>query len=99
MKNLLLAKQAAFIAPGEKLPATHVFQHHISVTDRNPIRQTYRTYPPLYREFINQEVQKLLAQGIIQPSRSQNALPLVLVTKKNGEKRVCIDARLRNKHV
>lgn len=47
------------------------------------------------------EVQKtiddLLAQGIIKPSDSPYASPIVLVRKKNGELRMCVDYRALNK--
>lgn len=42
-------------------------------------------------------IQDLLSKGIIRPSKSDYASPLVLVEKKNGEKRLCVYYRALNK--
>lgn len=41
----------------------------------------------------------LLAKGIIRNSNSEYAFPIVLVCKKNGEYRMCIDYRTLNKYI
>ena len=47
--------------------------------------------------FIKEEIQRLLDAGLIAPSRSQWTSPVVVVEKKNGKKRLCVDYRKLNK--
>ena len=46
---------------------------------------------------IKKQVQELLDQGFIRPSTSSCGSPIVLVRKKDGSWRMCIDFRALNK--
>ena len=48
-------------------------------------------------EEIKKQVQDLLDQGVIRPSSSPCGSPIVLVMKKDGTWRMCIDYRALNK--
>lgn len=48
------------------------------------------------KERVKKIVEELLSQGIIRQSSSEYASPIVLVTKKSGEPRMCIDYRALN---
>ena len=58
---------------------------------------------PIYRHFvlendeIKRQIQELLQKGHIQPSSSPYGSPIVLVQKKDGTWRLCIDYRALNK--
>ena len=45
---------------------------------------------------VKKELDKMLAEGIVQPSHSPWASPIVLVEKKNGNVRFCVDYRKLN---
>ena len=48
------------------------------------------------QEFIKDEVDRMVEHNLIQPSESPWASPVVLVRKKNGKLRFCIDYRKLN---
>lgn len=55
-----------------------------------------RRLAPSRRAIVTKEVQRLLKENIIRPSTSPYAAPIVLVPKKNGETRMCVDYRRLN---
>ena len=75
---------------------TDVVKHEITVTTDAPVAQPYRRIPPSVLGEVKQHLQDLLARGIIQPSASPYASPIVLVRKKSGELRMCVDYRKLN---
>lgn len=90
-----------------------IFQEYPSVLDETSTVKTgelklrlitpdivnYRPYrlAPIEREKVNQIVQELLKQNIIRESDSHFANPVLLVKKKDGSDRLCIDYRALNK--
>ena len=57
-------------------------QHEIDVEDTAPIRQQSYCLPEARKEAVKNEIDKMLTQGIVQPSCSPWASPIVLVEKK-----------------
>lgn len=70
--------------------------HVIDTGNWRPIHQGLRPTSPAEREIVRKEVEKMLAAGAIRPSKSPWCSPIVLVTKKDGSVRFCIDFRKLN---
>jgi len=65
----------------------------VTSTDAVPIRaQPYRT-GPFKRQIIADQINKRLKLKVIEPSHSAWASPVVIVPKKNGKARFCVDYR------
>ena len=79
-----------------QLGFTDKIQHTIEVTNCTPIRQPYRRIPPSVHHEVRAHIEDLLSRGIIRPSTSPYASPIVVVRKKNGELRLCVDYRKLN---
>ena len=71
-------------------------EHTIRMSDPRPFRERSRRLAPADVEDVRKHLQELLRAGIIKESRSPYASPIVIVRKKNGAVRMCIDYRLLN---
>jgi len=80
----------------ESLGYTDVITHKINTGDTAPIRQYPRRFPYAYREEVSRQISDMLQQGVIQQSNSPWASPIVLVKKKDGNFRFCVDYRKVN---
>ncbi|KAL0154104.1 hypothetical protein M9458_050563, partial [Cirrhinus mrigala] len=75
---------------------TNLVKHTIRTGDAQPIRQrAYRTSPHIRAE-IDRQVQQLLSHDVIEESCSPWASPVVLVKKRDGSYRFCIDFKKLN---
>lgn len=75
---------------------TTAVRHHIRLSDETPFKERPRPIHPSDREAVKQHLRELLDAGIIRESQSPFASPIVLVRKKNGSIRLCIDYRKLN---
>lgn len=71
-------------------------EHNIRLSDPRPFRERSRRLAPADIEDARKHLQDLLAAGIIRESRSPYASPIVVVWKKNGCIRMCVDYRTLN---
>ena len=94
--QLLHANKEAFAEDLSQLGHTTIEKHHIPVENPIPIRQRAYRVAPLEQEFIKDEVNRMLEHNLIQPSESPWTSPFVLVRKKNGKLRFCVDYRKLN---
>ena len=76
---------------------TDVIQHRISLTTTEPIRTKPYAVPYSNREPLKGDISKMLRLKIIRESHSPYSSPFVVVRKKDGTNRVCVDYRKLNK--
>ncbi|KAL2088289.1 hypothetical protein ACEWY4_015188 [Coilia grayii] len=95
-KELLERYQGVFSEHDGGLGCTSLVQHEIPVMDTVPVRQRYRRLPPSQFAQVKAHVQELVEKGIVQPSSSPYASPIVVVQKKDGTIRLCVDYRQLN---
>ncbi|XP_060666636.1 phosphatidylinositol 4-phosphate 5-kinase-like [Drosophila nasuta] len=69
----------------------------IVVNDETPIYSRPRRFPFTERCIIDDQVEQWLQSGIVEHSDSQYCSPVVLVKKRDGTPRLCIDYRRLNK--
>lgn len=96
LKDLLLEYETSFSRNSQDLGQTSIVKHKIETGMAQPIKQRPRRVPQSKREEVSKVIKEMEDQGIIEPSISAWASPIVLVKKKNGETRFCIDYRKLN---
>ena len=93
----LLAKYADIIYTDMKeLAKTNIIQHTIHLLNSTPIAQGCRPMDQRDRNWLKKELDELLEKGIIRESMSPWATPIVIVGKKDGSRRMCLDFRKTN---
>lgn len=94
--EILKTHSAVFSYGDGDIGCTTMVEHEIHLLDEAPVRQRYRRLPPSQYEQVKAHIQELLDKGIVRPSSSPFSSPIVIVFKKNGEMRLCVDYRLLN---
>ena len=94
--NGLFKKFRDVFSQGEdNLGCTPLLEHTIE-THGPPIHQPYRRQNPAVRREEMAQVQQILASDVIRPSNSPWASPAVMVKKKDGSLRFCVNFRQLN---
>ena len=75
---------------------TSLAQHEMRTGEARPIRLPPYRIPHAYRDTVKTEIEEMLEQGLIEPSSSEWSAPVVLVKKKDGSMRLCVDYRRLN---
>ena len=96
LQELLHNYQQVFSLSDGDLGTTHMVQHRIETGKVPPIRQQPRRTSPWKHDEIERQVTDLLQQGKVKESSSPWSSPVVLVTKRDGSQRLCVDYRQLN---
>ncbi|KAJ9511053.1 hypothetical protein QJQ45_002859 [Haematococcus lacustris] len=94
----LINEYSDVFAPFNGLPPERPIGHTIPLQPgcKPPALPAYRMTQPELAE-MKKQITAFLAQGIIEPSSSPYAAPVLFVKKKSGELRMCVDYRQLNK--
>eukprot|EP00117_Sycon_ciliatum_P033802 scpid24014/ scgid4942/ Retrovirus-related Pol polyprotein from transposon 17.6; Protease; Reverse transcriptase; Endonuclease len=96
LTTLLIDNHDLFILHEDDYGYCDIFPHKIDTSTHTPIKQAARRIPYHRRVALQTLLDELLEKGIIQESISPWASPIVLVPKKNGSLRLCVDYRKLN---
>ena len=95
VKCLVSEYQHVFSKDGE-LGRTKEVYHNIDTGNVKPCKQPPRRLPYHQRPEVEQHIENMLKTGVISPSSSPWCSPVVLVKKKDGSTRFCVDYRKLN---
>ena len=84
MQQILQKYQILFAKDLSELGATSVVKHKIDTGQAPPIRQLPRRLPNVLKAVVEEQVNEMLVHGVVRPSKSPWASPIVLVKKTDG---------------
>ena len=93
---LLIIYEDVFARHDFDLGEFEELQHEIHLNDLKPFKERMRRTPLCFQQEEEKTLQHMLKAGVIQPSTSEWASAPVLVRKKDGSLRYCIDYRPLN---
>ena len=96
LRELISEYSDIFALDPVEFVCTDLITHSIDTGDNPPIRQPLRRIPFALHSKMEELVQKMMKQGVIQHSSSPWSSSVVLVEKKDGSYRFCVDYRRLN---
>ena len=96
IQNTIKTFEDVFQEP-KGLPPHREFDHAISLLPNSaPVNSRPYRYSPLQKDEIERQVAEMIQAGIMKPSMSPYASPVLFVKKKDGMWRFCVDYRRLN---
>lgn len=96
LMDLLKKYNDVFAKNMKYMGRTNLVEHDIELLDNTPVRSQPYRISQKEREIIMEQIEEMSANNIISPSNSPYASPVVLVKKKDGQMRFCVDYRKLN---
>lgn len=93
----LLQQYEHLFAFNDEIGDCALYEHAIVTGDHHPVACPPRRVSGFIAQIIREQVAKWLQQGILRESRSPWASAVVIVRKKDGTPRMCVDYRPLNK--
>ena len=90
-RELLMEYHSVFSLEKNEMGCTDTTEHVIELTKSEPFKERFRRIAPPLMEEVRQHLQEMLDGGAIRPSNSPWCNAVVLVRKKDGTLRFCID--------
>ena len=94
--DLVFSFADVFAISNTDLGRTNKLKHRIDTGVAKPVRQSVRRIPPHQRDHVRRLLDEMLSKGVVEQSTSPWASPIVLVRKKDGSIRFCVDYRKVN---
>ena len=95
--NLIDKHSHLFVSDVRQLTQTNVLQATFNTGNSQPIKQRPYKNPLALQAKLDEQINDMLEAGIVSPSSSPWSSPIVIVPKKDGTQRICIDYRKLNK--
>lgn len=94
--DFLRQYQSVFATSKDDLGETDCVLHIINTGQARFIKQAPRRIPIYQKEEVSEELKRMLDVGVIKPSKSPWASPIVIVRKSDGSISICVDDRKVN---
>ena len=94
--QLIMDHHEAFCLSETERGETDLLEMEIDTGEAPPKKQRPRRMSFVVRQEVSKQLRKMQETGVIQPSKSPWASPVVLVRKKEGSHRFCVDYRELN---
>ena len=98
VRELVLAYHDVFALESNELGCTSTIEHEICIKNEEPFKKRFWCIPPPLLEEVCASLRDMLESGAIRPSQSPWCNAVVLVWKKDGTLRFCVDFRCLNAH-
>ena len=96
LKEFLTSNRDVFAMGNNEMGSTSEVTHTIELLDETPFREKCRPIPPSAYDELREHLSELLNAGIITKSKSPYCSNIVMVRKKDGSLRLCVDYRKLN---
>ena len=96
MTRFLLKWKHMFSTDITDLGNCDLFKYRINLTDNEPFKEPHRRIPPALFQEVRERILEMLEAGAIRPSKSPYSSNVVIVRKKDGTIRFCVDFRKLN---
>ncbi|KAK3085526.1 hypothetical protein FSP39_004678 [Pinctada imbricata] len=97
LKEVLIDNADAFSSHDLDLGSFDTIEHGIDTGEATPIKHRLRRTPVCFAGEEEKHLEKMIEAGVIEPSLSEWAAPPVLIRKRDGSVRWCVDYRALNK--
>ncbi|KAJ9051102.1 hypothetical protein DSO57_1039683 [Entomophthora muscae] len=97
LQEVISAYSSHIVLDYNNLPEAPGFRHEIDTGNAKPVASWFYQLPQSKEELVCTEILKLLKQGMIRPSKSPWASPIVVVPKKGNKLHMCVNYISLNK--